>query len=68
MEQGDPYYEALDRDLDRYEFVIGVRQDITNNASLKLEVGFGDREARAASGDVADVSYFRIAVQLAWVF
>jgi len=68
MEQGDPYYEALNRDLDRYEIVVGVRQDITNNAALKVEVGFGEEESRAGNGDVGDISYFRIAVQLAWVF
>ncbi|MEE8104963.1 MAG: hypothetical protein V3T86_05460 [Planctomycetota bacterium] len=68
MDRGDPYYVELDRDLDRYEILVGVRQEITNNAALKLEVGFGEHEARASNADVRDVSYFRIAVQLSWVF
>jgi len=68
MDQGDPYYAPLDRDLDIWEFLVGIRFDFIANAALKFEVGFGDREERDGSGNVSNRSYTRVGVQLAWVF
>ena len=68
MDQGDPYFAPTGRDLDWYEIVIGARFDFLNNAALKFEVGFGEREERGESSAITDESYIRVGVQLAFVF
>ncbi|MHC4931427.1 MAG: hypothetical protein ACYTGV_04475, partial [Planctomycetota bacterium] len=68
MDQGDPYYEAANRDLDAWELLFGIRFDFVANAALKLEVGFGDRETRDDGGIVSTGGYTRIGLQLSWVF
>ncbi len=68
MDRGDPYYAPFNRDLDVWEALIGIRYDFIPNASLKFEIGFGDREARDGSGTVGEEDVFRLGLQLAWVF
>jgi len=67
MDKGDPYFEPLDRDLDRWEQLFGVRFELTRNAAIKLEFGFGRMEEREDSGVERD-SYIRTGLQLSWVF
>jgi hypothetical protein len=68
MDQGDPYFASVDRDLDVWEWLVGVRFDFISNAALKLEVGFGEREERDDGAAVSTRGYTRIALQLAFVF
>ena len=68
MDQGDPYYSPVNRDLDIWEIVTGVRFDFLENAAIKLEIGFGDRDERDAGGAVASRGYIRVGFQLAFVF
>ncbi|MGH7163364.1 MAG: hypothetical protein ACREID_07755, partial [Planctomycetota bacterium] len=64
MDFGDPYFAPLDRDLDRWELLYGVRVEITPNAAVKFEIGFGEEEL-----DTQDNRrYFRAGFQLSWVF
>jgi len=68
MDQGDPYYAPIDRDLDVWEIVTGVRYDFIDNAAIKFEIGFGGREERDGVGAVGKRGYIRIGLQLAFVF
>lgn len=68
MDQGDPYYSPVNRDLDAYEIVAGVRFDFVENAAIKFEVGFGEREERDGVGVVSDRGYIRVGFQLSFVF
>jgi len=68
MGQGDPYYSPLNRDLDVWELLFGVRFDFVANAAIKIEIGFGMRDERDTGGVVGDRSYIRSGFQLAWVF
>ena len=68
MSRGDPYYGPLNRDLDVWELLFGVRFDFLANAAIKIEIGFGTRDERDSGGAVADRSYIRSGFQLAWVF
>jgi hypothetical protein len=67
MDTGDPYYDELNRDLDIWELLFGVRYDFIDNAALKFEVGFGENERRDG-GVITEGGYVRIGVQLSWVF
>jgi len=67
MEQRDPFYKQVDRDLDKWQQVLGVRYDFAANAAIKLEVGFGEREMRDGLGNIVDDDFFFGALQLAWV-
>jgi len=68
MERGDPYYVGLNRDLDRWEYLLGIRKEITDNAALKVECGAGRGERRDAFGFVSKGTIVRFTVQLSWVF
>jgi hypothetical protein len=68
MDQGDPYYSPVNRDLDIWEIVTGVRFDFIENAAIKLEIGFGEREERDGGGVVGDQGYIRVGFQLSFVF
>lgn len=68
MDTGDPYYSPVNRDLDVFEIVTGVRFDFIENAALKLEIGFGEREERDGTGAVGDQGYIRTGFQLSFVF
>jgi len=68
MDQGDPYFSPVNRDLDVWEIVTGVRFDFIENAALKLEIGFGDTEQRDAGGAVSKTGYIRVGLQLSFVF
>jgi hypothetical protein len=68
MDQGDPYYSPVNRDLDIWEIVTGVRYDFIENAAIKLEIGFGERQERDGSGVVGDQGYIRVGFQLSFVF
>lgn len=68
MDQGDPYYSPVNRDLDVWEVVIGVRFDFLDNAAIKLETGFGDAQQRDSGGVVSDTGYIRVGFQLSFVF
>ena len=68
MALGNPYFSPVDRDLDVYEVILGVRWDFLANAAWKFELGFGEREERDAAAAVDTHGYIRFSVQLAWVF
>ncbi|MHC4954681.1 MAG: outer membrane protein [Planctomycetota bacterium] len=68
MDQGTPYFEPLDRDLDAYAIVLGARWDFIDNAALKFEVAFGEREERDEGDAVSDQGYIVVGLQLAFVF
>jgi len=68
MARGSAYFMPVNRDLDSYEIVLGARYDFLNNAALKFEVGFGEREQRDSGGSVSDQGYIRVGLQLAFVF
>lgn len=68
MDVGDPYFAPLNRDLDVWEWLVGVRFDFIGNAALKFEAGFGEREVRDGGGAVSTRGYTRIGLQLAFVF
>ncbi len=68
MDTGDPYYAPVNRDLDIWEIVTGARFDFLDNAAIKFEIGFGDRQQRNGGGVVSDQGYIRVGFQLAFVF
>jgi hypothetical protein len=68
MQAGDPYYSPVNRDLDIWEIVTGVRFDFLENAALKFEIGFGERDERQGSAIVTGQGYIRTGVQLSFVF
>ncbi|NJN14722.1 MAG: hypothetical protein HC813_03690 [Planctomycetes bacterium] len=68
MEMGDPYFMPLGRDLDRWEQLFGVRYDAAANIAIKLEFGFGRGEVRGESDVITNESFFRVGLQVAWVF
>jgi len=68
MDQGDPFYEPLDRDLDRWEQILGIRYELLSNVAIKFEVGVGRAEERDDTGDVSEDTVFLAGVQLSWVF
>lgn len=68
MENGDAYYSPVNRDLDIWEIVTGVRFDFLDNACIKFEIGFGERDERDAGGAVDSQGYIRVGFQLAFVF
>ena len=68
MDEGDPYFEPLDRDLDRWDQRFGLRYDFTGNAAIKLEAGFGQAERRRDNGDITTGSVVLAAIQVSWVF
>ena len=68
MERDDPFYAPLDRDLDLWDQMIGVRWDFLSNVALKFEVGVGRGESRSSSGDVRRNTVVLAGLQLSWVF
>lgn len=68
MDNGDAYYSPVNRDLDIWEIVMGVRFDFLENAAIKLEIGFGERDERDAALVVSDQGYIRVGFQLSFVF
>jgi hypothetical protein len=69
MDRGDTFYMPDDRDLDRWEQIIGVRYELFTNVALKFEIGIGETEKRDDdSGDVRDVTAVLAGFQLSWVF
>jgi hypothetical protein len=68
MDAGDPYYMPAGRDLDVQEIAFGVRFDFVENACLKLELGFGEREQRDAVGVIDARGYIRVGFQFSFVF
>jgi hypothetical protein len=68
MDQGDPYYSPVNRDLDVWEIVGGTRFDFLDNAAIKFEIAFGERDERGGGGAVAERGYIRAGFQLAFVF
>lgn len=71
MERNDPFFSSLtdarDRDLDKWEQVLGVRYDFLENAAIKVELLFG-KEERRSLGSTAKREFVGAALQLAWVF
>jgi len=68
METGDPYFAPTDRDLDRWEQLLGVRMELTDNAAIKFEVAVGRADRRISGGGIARDWYTRLGLQLSWVF
>ena len=68
MERDDPYYKPVNSDLDVWQQILGIRYDLTNNSSIKLEMGFGRRQARKAGGTVSQESLITTTLQLSWGF
>lgn len=68
MRRSDPYYEPENSDLDMWEQLFGLRYDITDNAALKFEVGFGRAEDRDALGVVRQITVVTAGCQISWVF
>jgi hypothetical protein len=66
MELGDPFLAQNNRDLDKWQQILGVRYDITSKSALKLELGYGEREERDSSGNVDERDFWTAAIQLAW--
>ena len=67
MDNGDAYYSPVNRDLDIWEIVTGVRFDFLDNAAIKFEVGFGERDERSGTV-ISDQGYIRVGFQLCFVF
>jgi len=68
MDEGNPYFMPLNRDLDDLRIVLGTRWDFLDNAALKFEVAFGERQERNGGGAVDDQGYFVFGIQMAFVF
>lgn len=68
MESGDPYFAPLLRDLDRWEQLIGLRHELTQNTAIKVEIAFGRAERALAGGGSERDWYTRFGFQLSWVF
>ena len=66
MDQGDPFYAELDRDLDAWLLTGGVRWDLHPNMALKFALGYGRNETRRSSGSIDTRSLVACALQLAW--
>jgi len=72
MERNDPFFASFsdsskDRDLDKWEQVLGVRYDFSTNAALKVELVLG-REERRDGAETSKKDFVSVAMQLAWVF
>lgn len=67
MRHGDPFFAPHDIDLDGWEQVLGLRYELTSNAAVKLEGGFGRREERHDDG-LSRRGFRSIGLQLAWGF
>ncbi len=69
MDRGDPYYAPLNRDLDIFGVVLGVRFDFLDNVAMKLEIGAGEQERRrGGSSTIDEGGYIVISYQLSWIF
>ena len=68
MDMGNPYFAPLGRDLDDMCMVLGVRWDFLDNAALKFEFAFGERQTRDSGGGIDDRGYIVFGIQLAFVF
>ena len=68
MDQGDPYYMPVGRDLDAIQVAFGVRYDALSNVAITIEIVVGDRERRDGGGTVTTQGYTRISIQMAFVF
>ncbi len=68
MEAGDPFLSDSDVDLDRWEQLFGIRCELTRNAAVKLEFGFGREQRRNDAGDKDRNGYIRSGLQLSFVF
>ena len=67
MDEGDPFYSPLDRDLDESRQVLGVRNDFHSNVAVKFEVSYGRRDERNGS-DISGDNVTTAGIQLSWTF
>ena len=68
METGDPYYAPLGRDTDIWEWLLGLRHELADNAALKIEIAYGREDVANGGGGVRERGYIRFGVQISWVF
>ncbi len=68
MAQGDSFFAPADRDLDRWEQLLGVQYRINEFAKVNVEGGLGRGQQRHASGEVERRSLSRLTVSLSWAF
>ena len=66
MDLGDPFYSVINRDLDAWLQILGLRWDFTPNSAIKVEVG-GGRGERRRGADVSENTIITAAIQLSWV-
>lgn len=66
MEEGDPFYATLDRDLDVTMQSIGVRYDAHSNVAVKVELGFGKEDRRDGLGAISEEDVTVGLFQLSW--
>lgn len=67
MQEGDPFYAPLDRDLDEWRQTLGLRNDFHTNVALKFEVSYGRRDERSGT-DISGEGVATAGIQLAWYF
>lgn len=68
MDQGDPYFVAVDQDLDEWQQLIGIRHELTAGSAIKFEVGFGHGQHRDGAGVVSSDDFISAALQVSWTF
>jgi hypothetical protein len=66
MEEGDPFFAPLDRDLDALGPAVGVRHTPHANVALKLEASLLDGERRDGAGTLSDEDFASLALQVSW--
>ncbi len=65
MQEGDPFYAPLDRDLDEWRQIRGVRNDFYTNVAIKFEISYGRRDERNGS-DISGDGMATAGIQLSW--
>jgi hypothetical protein len=65
MEEGDPFYSPLDRDLDAVGPTLGVNYRANAHVTVKLEASLLDGERRDA-GVVSDEDFAALVLQVSW--
>lgn len=68
MDEGDPFYEVANLDLDRWDGLLGVRFDLAEQVALKIEAGFARAEQRDAVGEVTKDDGTFAGLGLQWGF
>lgn len=66
MDEGDPFYSPLGRDLDVWYGTLGLRWDVGTNVAIKLESSAGREDFVRGSGSIGERGLVFVGLQLSW--